>query len=106
MADLIDRAALFSDIDETVVISGRINTNAEMRGANKIIDRIKAAPTIDAEPVKHGGWIMQEDYCDDEYFECSSCKEHFYFLTGRPETNGYLFCPYCGAKMDGERKET
>ena len=48
MADLIDRVALFADIDETVVYSGRISANAEMRGANKIVDRIKAAKAVDA----------------------------------------------------------
>jgi hypothetical protein len=48
MADLIDRAALLADIDEAIVYSGRIGTNAEMRGANKIVDRIKAVKAIDA----------------------------------------------------------
>lgn len=48
MADLIDRDALMADIATSVVFSGRTSRNAEMRGANKIIDRIKAAPTVDA----------------------------------------------------------
>lgn len=48
MADLIDRTTLFADIDESIVFSSRINTNAEMRGANKIVDRIKSAKAVDA----------------------------------------------------------
>lgn len=48
MADLIYRDALLADIAESVVFSGRTSRNAEIRGANKIIDRIKAAPTVDA----------------------------------------------------------
>lgn len=49
MADLIDRAALLADIEEAVIISGRFNeTNAEIRGANKITHRIKTAPAVDA----------------------------------------------------------
>lgn len=66
MADLIDRAALFADIDETVVYSGRIGTNAEMRGANKIINRIKAAPAVDAvEVVRCGECVMRSKESDN-----------------------------------------
>ena len=48
MADLIDRAALMADIAASVVFSGRTARNAEIHGTNKIIGRIKAAPTVDA----------------------------------------------------------
>ena len=49
MADLIDRAALDKDIEETVRFSVKEGVAfAEMRGANKITDRIKAAPAVDA----------------------------------------------------------
>ena len=49
MADLIDRAALLVDIEEAVIISGRLGeTNAEMRGANKVTHRIKVAKAVDA----------------------------------------------------------
>ena len=48
MADLIDRNALLADIAASVVFSGRQSHNAEIVGANKIIERIKAAPTVDA----------------------------------------------------------
>ncbi len=87
MADLIDRAALLVDIDEAVIISGRLGeTNAEMRGANKVTHRIKVAKAVDAvevvrckdckhwEEIKHGhGWCCastpnhaltkDDDYC-------------------------------------------
>ena len=42
--DLIDRDALEKDISESVVFSGRDNT--EIYGANKIINRLHRAPTI------------------------------------------------------------
>jgi hypothetical protein len=49
--------------------------------------RTKAAPTIDAEPVKHAywecGWI------------CSNCQ----CCNGERGTD---YCPYCGARMDGD----
>ena len=50
--DLISRSALLEDICESVVFSGRSGeTSAEMRGAHKVVDRIKAALTVDAVPV-------------------------------------------------------
>lgn len=63
MADLIDRAALLADIDETFVFSGRVGSEfAQIRGANKIVDRIKAAPAVDAV----------------EVVRCKDCKNRYY----------------------------
>lgn len=49
MADeLISRSALLKDISESVVFTVRPDMpSAELRGANKIIDRIKAAPAVE-----------------------------------------------------------
>lgn len=57
---------------------------------------IKAEPTVEAEPTRHGHWIG----LTDSNFTCSECKETIYTWIGR--RNNY--CPNCGAKMD-ERKE-
>ena len=65
MADeLISRKALLEDIEETVIFTVQKDAqSAEMRGANKVIDRIKAAHTVDAVEVvrckdcKHYGGI-------------------------------------------------
>jgi hypothetical protein len=46
---LIDAYALMRDIGETVLFSGKPNmVSAESRGARKVVDRIAAAPTLDA----------------------------------------------------------
>lgn len=86
MADLIDRAALLDDIKATVVFSGRNSRNAEICGANKIIDRIKAAPAIESvEVVRCRDCIMKdppEKYGD---LQCS--------LLGIPMKNDN-FCSY------------
>lgn len=63
MDNLIDRDALIADIAASVVFSGKNSRNAEIRSANKIIDRIKTAQTVDAEPVKHGRWELVEYQC-------------------------------------------
>lgn len=57
-------------------------------GIEKAIDE---APTIEAEPIRHGKWISH-----GSYFTCSVCdEEQFGIDTGR------YYCQNCGAKMDG-----
>lgn len=48
MAECIDREALLHDIEQSVVYTARGKiTSAEMRGARKIIERIKCAPAVE-----------------------------------------------------------
>ena len=62
---------------------------------------INDAPTVDAEPVRHGRWINCVNYnkIDDAinygYTICSVCE--------KLQQYGYKakYCPNCGAKMDG-----
>ena len=49
------------------------------------------APTVDAEPVRHGHWI-EAKY---PLFTCSECG-----ATYQDIGYGYNYCPNCGAKMD------
>ena len=56
---------------------------------------------VEYAPVKHGRWVMLEDYCGDEYWKCSTCDEHFYFeLNSTAEISMMKYCANCGAKMD------
>lgn len=62
------------------------------------------APTVDAEPVRHGRWIPIEydGYADGapvwDKYECSECgHEH----KGEEDTLT-AFCPDCGARMDAD----
>ena len=56
---------------------------------------IEAQPPVEAEPVRHGRWVVRLGPVLD--YQCSECSARLPFgLT--PETK---FCPYCGAKMDG-----
>ena len=55
---------------------------------------LNAAPSIEAEPVRHGWWEKNESKQFYIYpYKCSVCKE----------INEYPFpyCPICGARMDG-----
>lgn len=48
-------------------------------------------PTIDAEPVKHGKWILGK---------CNRCGEHAPFWSMATTYYESNFCPHCGARMD------
>ena len=84
MNDLINKQALKEDLLK--------------RGFYPVIVKcaLRDAPVVDAVKVKHGRWIPQ----DDRYvkFMCSVCESKNYDGSGN-------YCPNCGAKMDGERKE-
>ena len=67
------------------------------QGIDHAIAVINEAPTIDAEPVKHGRWLPQI-VLGTKAWDCSECK-----TLGSPH---WKRCPICEAKMDGERKET
>lgn len=74
---------------------------------SEMVDIMGNVPAVDVAPVKHGEWIGTEaDGYDDcgnlnyDLWECSECRE---------EHNGdcdslSIFCPNCGAKMDGGTK--
>ena len=99
--EYIERGALMSDIDETVIFTVREGAqlpNAEMRGANKVIDRIKAASAADVVEVRHGEWGDTGDFQLDTIYsgwKCSECD--FIYCGGK-----FNYCPHCGAKMDGK----
>ena len=67
-------------------------------------DILDEAPTVDAVEVVHGRWIT--DGLGDGERICSVCKRYALY-THRDRYDQYLttFCPNCGAKMDGERKD-
>ncbi len=71
--------------------------------SGKEIDEIiDTCPTTDLDEVRHGEWNdIGEAFC-----ECSVCETMFEAL---PTKFGFKvnnkFCRYCGAKMDGERRE-
>ena len=59
------------------------------------------APTIDAEPVRHGKWIEINTesgiFLDYDEVKCSECGFVEYFNKGWAR---FKYCPTCGAKMD------
>ena len=59
---------------------------------------IRDAPAVDAVPVVHGRWI----YHDDDIMPWVSCSECDICTDSTKKTP---YCPFCGARMDGERRD-
>ena len=93
---LIDADALLGNVQFRLPND---NKNAEIiYGCVKITRRlIENAPTIDAEPVRHGRWeeLQEKRIFGKRFLRCSNCNSE----------NGIMirfnYCFNCGAKMDG-----
>ena len=77
--------------------------------ANKtyFIERIEAAPTIEAEPVRHGRWeCWVDEECGLDHARCNECGHVEYdidiFKLEREGNEAMFYCGRCGAKMDLE----
>lgn len=67
---------------------------------------IEAMPTVEAEPIRHGEWLMDDESGD---LKCSRCGHWSYDMydehmvidgkIGVAAINPH-YCGYCGAKMD------
>ena len=68
-------------------------------------DILENAPTIDAQPVKHGKWITTQKTIDDGFTTCSYCHREFYIddLVHVGNEDGFCeFCPACGSDNRGD----
>ena len=61
--------------------------------AKEIVDK---CPTVEAVPVVHGRWKTTDTLLG----RCCVCS-----VCGSCPTMEYRYCPYCGAKMDGDGNE-
>lgn len=112
---LIDANALYNDLKESVkaarewkeeALDEEIKIRAEQAHGTfcECALRVKNAPTIEAEPVRHGRWLNAHVADGADFKKCSECAcyiENLYFA------NDYnvRYCPNCGAKMDVKFEE-
>lgn len=74
MAEYIEREALLHDIEQSVVYTIREKiTSAEMRGARKVIERIKCAPAVH-EPTKSEFKRMAVQMGYVQVVRCKDCE--------------------------------
>lgn len=67
-------------------------------GVNWCRNTIIEAPTIEAEPVRHGRWVND---LDENGFLCSAWRKCS-VCGGLNFSKRPPYCPNCGAKMDGD----
>ena len=101
MSRLIDadalNAALYHEAFETDTDMQKWDSGCWIR--YKMFEQaVKAAPTIEAEPVRHGQWILP-DVCYED-IECSVCHAYMPLPISFDYRPTYKYCPMCGAKMD------
>ena len=85
--------------------------NPEMAGAvGYAAEVIGNQRTVDAVEVVYGRWEKCWQEKSRHYFRCSNCQTAYMDgVSGAiaPEygSRAWRYCPNCGAKMDGERKD-
>ena len=85
-------------------------TIGEIRG---MLKNERIAPTANVVEVRHGEWKeVQLPYTtffggkgEGPYRKCSVCEWGYPVVTVGQHLKKYMFCPNCGAKMDGERSK-
>ena len=108
MGECIEREATIKRIKEVYCVGCNSYNGVRCRacGTGDAIDIIEDAPAADVAPVVHGRWDDSGRYTfpsGDTAVRCTNCgcalTESEYHL------NNWNYCPVCGAKMDGERKD-
>ena len=90
-------------IDADKFILALMDASLSSVDEDTILDLVDSVPTVDAVPVVQGRWEMRPtgmatDTGPEYKAYCTVCN--------KPNKQYQPpFCPHCGAKMDGERKD-
>ena len=88
------------DADVFEVVALKDVSDEFVEGARFILEMIDDAPTIEAEPVKHGRWFKGID----GVYHCTRCGlEPLCWDDGTEVLSRH--CPHCGTLMDGGNDE-
>ena len=94
MAEYIDREKLLMGI-EALPCDGCTDIDC----GECIQELIDDADPEDAQPVRHGRWILEDDFeIVEQRLRCSKCG---WWTIDLSVDGSYNYCPKCGAKMDG-----
>ena len=99
---LIDVDALLEKLDALSELFRRRGENedkgflAVQCGVMFAADEVNEAPTVAAEPVRHGDWVGKHKST------CSECGDVNIRAFAGPKP---LYCQVCGARMDADAKE-
>ena len=98
MSEYIKRKAAINKVNE---IPAHFNSGDIRYGIEIAIQAIKDTPTADVVEVMRGEWIYVDGDVGYNVYRCSKCGE----VISLDEEKIYNYCPNCGAKMGGERKD-
>ena len=110
MARYIDADALLEELQEELECETPMYTEKENKcfnsGVKCAIRDVKGLPTADVAEVKHGEWKYPHCFPNGGSYIMKGCTVCGYTPRYGGDENPYTnFCPNCGAKMDGVRKE-
>lgn len=88
MPRLIDADALYDIVMDSI----KPMTKNEAIILQDFIALVEDAPTVDAEPIRHGHWVDEKD----QPIYCSCCG----FGKKYESKRSYAYCPKCGVKLD------
>ena len=108
-------ASLRESLDELRKIGDGLSYHEDKQICNgqictflEAIMRVREQPTVDAVEVVHGHWVSLTE-CSNAGVYCSVCNKKVYkedyAWCNRKNKLRSNYCPNCGAKMDGERKD-
>lgn len=112
MSEYIDREALLAHIKDLPTwwadaggVYGRSMKYPEgMFDCEDVVSSVENAPAADVAPVRNGRWIALTD-CSNVGVYCSVCQKKVYkedyAWCNRKNKIRSLYCPNCGARMDG-----
>lgn len=89
LIDAVEAKKLFDDIPIFIGMTGKC-----------VQDMLDKAPTVDAEPVRHGRWVQKEFWPGGGTWRCSECGCQVMFMEDTPAAQNMHYCHNCGAKMD------
>lgn len=93
--EYIERGALLNFLNAIYEECRLNNDGATSDLVFDVIRHVEDLPAADVVEVRHGEWVRHKENC--LYNKCSICSyEH---------CREDKYCPNCGAKMDGDRKE-
>ena len=96
---MVDREKVNDLISRAAAIEAFTGKPPEYYHTSYIVGELNSVPAVDAVPVVHGRWIFHDDDIMPwvSSSECGICTD---------STNKTSYCPNCGAKMDGERRDS
>ena len=116
MDDLISRKAAIAEIEEYIEEYSELEPetgyhNLKWCAMEEAKEVLSMLPAVDAVPVVHARWgIARFEKTYTGYTNAIITKEFIYHVCSAcgKDVDGALFnyCPNCGAKMDGERRES